>query len=373
MCARAEAGRPLILNVAALEVLRGRHAVLSEEVRRYTPGGVRRLLAGAGFEIDRLTFANASLFPIMLPVRVLQRMSRAERPARAGRVRDHGAAGAGQRGAVGPCRARGRSRCASSTCRSAARCCVWHANRVVGSLARGTTRGAALAARLGPPILAAAAGASAWMSLGALAVVDASTRARIGALPPFWTLAVLVGLAAAAAWAARLSLARAWPLALTLLIWLPWLPGRLPAAFLIWHGPVVWLIWIAAGLGLCFGGERSPQWPRALTHPARAPWIAALIAAAGAAIGAAALDERIPTGDEPHYLIITQSLLGDGDLRIENNHRRGDYFAYFPTPLRRTSSSAAPTARSIRSTRRACRRCCCRRSPSADTAARSSR
>ena len=37
----------------------------------------------------------------------------------------------------------------------------------------------------------------------------------------------------------------------------------------------------------------------------------------------------IPGGDEPHYLVITQSLLYDGDLKIENNHRRGDYRAYF--------------------------------------------
>jgi hypothetical protein len=40
-----------------------------------------------------------------------------------------------------------------------------------------------------------------------------------------------------------------------------------------------------------------------------------------------------PAGDEPHYLIITQSLLYDGDLRIENNHRRGDYRAYTPQEI----------------------------------------
>ena len=38
-------------------------------------------------------------------------------------------------------------------------------------------------------------------------------------------------------------------------------------------------------------------------------------------------------GDEPHYLIITQSLLRDGDIRIENNHQRGDYRAYFAGEL----------------------------------------
>ena len=54
------------------------------------------------------------------------------------------------------------------------------------------------------------------------------------------------------------------------------------------------------------------------------------------ALAAAALlvrDGRVPGGDEPHYLIITQSLLSDGDLRIENNHDRGDYFAYVTQEL----------------------------------------
>ncbi|MEP6917257.1 MAG: hypothetical protein ABJC89_16515, partial [Acidobacteriota bacterium] len=41
----------------------------------------------------------------------------------------------------------------------------------------------------------------------------------------------------------------------------------------------------------------------------------------------------VPGGDEPHYLIITQSLLQDGDIRIENNHRNGDYRAYFAGDL----------------------------------------
>jgi SAM-dependent methyltransferase len=66
-------GGRLILNVAALDVLRGHHAALSEEVRRYTPAGLREVVEGAGFTVDRLTFLNASLLPVMLPVRVMQR------------------------------------------------------------------------------------------------------------------------------------------------------------------------------------------------------------------------------------------------------------------------------------------------------------
>jgi SAM-dependent methyltransferase len=66
-------GGHLLLNVAALEVLRGAHSALSEEVRRYTPARLRRVVEDAGFAIERLTFVNASLFPMMLPVRIAQR------------------------------------------------------------------------------------------------------------------------------------------------------------------------------------------------------------------------------------------------------------------------------------------------------------
>lgn len=67
-------GGALVLNTAALPILRGNHAVFGAEVRRTT----RPLLAGAlthaGFRVVRLTYTNFTLFPLMLAVRLAQRM-----------------------------------------------------------------------------------------------------------------------------------------------------------------------------------------------------------------------------------------------------------------------------------------------------------
>lgn len=65
----------LLLHVAALEILHGKHSVLSEETRRYTRRSLGTLVEGAGFRIERLTFDHCSLLPIMLPVRVWHRLT----------------------------------------------------------------------------------------------------------------------------------------------------------------------------------------------------------------------------------------------------------------------------------------------------------
>jgi SAM-dependent methyltransferase len=63
----------LLVNVAALEILRGDHSVLGREVRRYDKARLARLLQGAGFVIERLTYTNATLFPPLLAMRTFQR------------------------------------------------------------------------------------------------------------------------------------------------------------------------------------------------------------------------------------------------------------------------------------------------------------
>ena len=65
----------ILLHVAALQMLHGKHSVLSEEKRRYTSSRLRSLVEGAGFRVERLTFDHFSLLPILLPVRAWHRLT----------------------------------------------------------------------------------------------------------------------------------------------------------------------------------------------------------------------------------------------------------------------------------------------------------
>jgi SAM-dependent methyltransferase len=67
-------GGAAVINVAAMEILRGNHSVLSAELRRYSRASLRALLEPAGFRIERMTYTNATLFPLMLGVRGVQRV-----------------------------------------------------------------------------------------------------------------------------------------------------------------------------------------------------------------------------------------------------------------------------------------------------------
>jgi SAM-dependent methyltransferase len=77
-------GGTLIVNVAALRILRGNHSLFGAEVRRSTRRRLRRLLSEAGFRVTRLTYSNALLFPLMLAVRTGQRMMGLATPEEAG-------------------------------------------------------------------------------------------------------------------------------------------------------------------------------------------------------------------------------------------------------------------------------------------------
>jgi SAM-dependent methyltransferase len=69
-------GGVVIVTLAALEALRGDHAEMWHEVRRYTPATARQLVESAGLTAERVSFMFASLFPLMASLRLAQRVTR---------------------------------------------------------------------------------------------------------------------------------------------------------------------------------------------------------------------------------------------------------------------------------------------------------
>lgn len=67
-------GGSLVLNVAALPILRGNHSVLGGEVQRYTRRSLRAHFERAGFTVRRLTYTNAAILPLVAGVRLAQRV-----------------------------------------------------------------------------------------------------------------------------------------------------------------------------------------------------------------------------------------------------------------------------------------------------------
>jgi ubiquinone/menaquinone biosynthesis C-methylase UbiE len=67
-------GGALIATAAAMAVLRGGHAALWPEFRRYTRGSMTHLVEGAGLRVERVSYLFGALYPLLLPVRVMQRV-----------------------------------------------------------------------------------------------------------------------------------------------------------------------------------------------------------------------------------------------------------------------------------------------------------
>src|SRR5262245_55283385 len=175
---------------------------------------------------------------------------------------------------------------------------------------------------------AVSVGLAAWCSLGALGLADHGAGvSRVALLPPWWLLPIILVVSIAATRLARLSNRQLDALLGSTLALVPFLPMPLPAAALLWTGPFLVSVWIAVAVGVIAGRERSK--PAAwIIDSRRAPIVAAFLALAVYGMSAWWLAPMLPDGDAPHYLIMTQSLLRDGDLQIENNHRRGDDLEY---------------------------------------------
>jgi hypothetical protein len=136
-------------------------------------------------------------------------------------------------------------------------------------------------------------------------------------------------------------LRRAWPTlacaaAVLAVSRMPGLVSLIPSLG-VWNGPLgLALALLAAGVGVSLalpGGEAAP--PSAA--PAPRPPSALTFFLAGAAILLAvglrhAAGVRV-SGDEPHYLLMAQSLWREGDLDLQDNLAREDWREYTPGPV----------------------------------------
>jgi hypothetical protein len=186
-----------------------------------------------------------------------------------------------------------------------------------------------------------AAATALWLLPASIHIVrwEQETPARLALLRPAWQLAV--ALAAGGAVGTGLALrapAAARELAPVNLMWLwavpyaPWIADRFPL-LLVLAGPARWIApaFVAAAFVV-----RTNIWRRVAGVTSGASRAAILVVSfvVYAVSGISAVRTNGIIGDEPHYLIITESVRRDGDLRIENNHQQRDYQAFFGGQLR---------------------------------------
>ena len=194
-------------------------------------------------------------------------------------------------------------------------------------------------------------GAALWWSRAVCDISSAGVRvAYLPSAPELLGLSVLGGLVLTLIQAvvergigrvrpgAHLSSDAALPLVALVLLalpYLPWLPDRVPLVVAV-AGPLglwVWTVVVVVSLWALSAGLPPRARPRPPNRHQR--WVAVATAAI-LAMAAFRLAPGViyPGGDEPHYLVVTQSLLADRDLRIDDNHARGDYRDYFNATLK---------------------------------------
>jgi len=194
-----------------------------------------------------------------------------------------------------------------------------------------------------------AAGTAAWLVPASVQIVSWSRAGagRVALFAPGYALRWSLGaaaLASAALWllgprsdATRRRRAHAIAPLAALWVWaipfVPWLPDRWPL-LLVFEGPLRWVV-LAAAVAACIArvsGSYGSQLPNVPVPGRRTVFVCSLVFYL--LIGFRSLGVAGLGGDEPHYLVITHSLLVDHDLKIENNHARGDYRAFFGGPLK---------------------------------------
>jgi hypothetical protein len=170
-------------------------------------------------------------------------------------------------------------------------------------------------------------------------VGDATSVTRVAMLPPLWVLvALLAGTGVTVYVVSRrradaadgfVPLVLLGALALPLM---PWLPERV-SALSIFAGPAKLLLLIVAGtlVEVPVAGWIGPRLVAGLNTVVV---FGMSVLVFGVVAWRLTGTPVFPAGDEPHYLVMTQSLITDGDFQIENNHAREDYRAYFDRPLK---------------------------------------
>jgi hypothetical protein len=171
-----------------------------------------------------------------------------------------------------------------------------------------------------------------WISLAQFGLTGALPPVRVAVLPPVGWLGGFLLTAVVLARISRAAPTQWLPLLVTGVAWLPFIPGQIPPAFAVWQGPLLGVVWLVAGVGLLWPALHGARGPAVFTS--RGAVVAGALCAVALSLGWWQVRDRLPAGDEPHYLIIAQSLLNDGDLAIDDNHERREYLPYFRGELK---------------------------------------
>ncbi len=202
-------------------------------------------------------------------------------------------------------------------------------------------------------IVSLIAGLALWCSRASLGLINGPSHPiRVAMLPPvvelggLACLGVVIGLGSASLLRRRAATRRGprdasqataivLPLAaasLLVLPYLPVLPDWLPVLNVL-AGPGKWLLWGLLAAEVVWSAVARLRSPRADGARAGAFAVVATFVAGLLLFGGAAWrlsrSPIYPGGDEPHYLILAQSLWRDHDFKIENNHRLAQYREYY--------------------------------------------
>jgi hypothetical protein len=170
------------------------------------------------------------------------------------------------------------------------------------------------------------AGAAGWLVVAALLLLAAAGAAS---RPDGWMLgipgvaAVLVAGLATALVGQRAGIAAgAWALGLAVIPLLVLSGAPIPGLRALSGPPLAALALAAAAVGIARAGALPPRW---LLLPAAFGIYAAVAMRVQAQVG--------PEGDEPHYLMVADSLLRDHDVSLERDYAEGRYRAFHPADL----------------------------------------